>query len=212
MLAYFLETAFVAMGAACLAYVAAMQEEPVVGTRNFLVGEVTGQLFLYGVRGGGFFSYQSETMGYAEDVRIDGEGCFVPNDCLHDVSCFATYAWQTDQVVQIVRHFSAKILKKHLRHTDEVTGFGVWITHAADVFVDGFGCGLCHQLCRWEGGKEWGSDEVDAFVRTLGREDDRHEQLEGRFVVQFCLYIGHFAFEVVDEEIIDFFLFHAKKN
>ena len=86
------------------------------------------------------------------------------------------------------------------------------IRDRADVFVELIDGGLCHGLWCGEGMEKVGSDEVDALVGALGREDDSHEEFEGVVVVELCLGVGIVLDEVVDDGSVALFLGHGGRG
>ena len=212
MLAPFLDAALVAFGFACLADVATVEQQPMVGARDEFVGEMLGEFLFDSKWSRGLFVDKSEAMGHAEDVGIDSKGGFVPDDSLNDIGSLSAHARQTYEVVEVVGHFAAEVLHEHLRHAHEVGGFGVGIRHTLDVFIDDFGRRCGHDLRRRKVCKERRRHEIDTTVGALCRQDDRTEQLKRILILQFRFDLRHRLQKIRDEVLVLFFFAHEKQG
>ena len=179
-----------AFGFACLADVAAVEKEPVMGFGDDLRGDVSDELFLglqrvLAIRG------QPEAFADAEDMRIDRHRRLVPDDGAHHVRGFASHALERLQLLYCVRHFAVIDLRQALRHLNEVFGFGAGITDRLDVFEDLI-AGRCGEgFRRGVGGKKSRRDHVHTFVGALRREHYRHQALERVGKMQLALRYRH---------------------
>ena len=79
-LAYCCQSALVALGRACRADIAAMQDEPMMCLGDDVVWQVLHQFHLHAVGGGATLGYKPYAVAYAEYMRVDSHGAFVPNN------------------------------------------------------------------------------------------------------------------------------------
>ena len=87
-------------------------------------------------------------------------------------------------------------------------GFVVGITHATDIFINGFRRGGGHGFRSGVVAEERRGNHVDPFVRTLGGKYDCYQQLERVVVVQFGFSHGDCLFKISNDAVIEFLLFH----
>ena len=198
------------MGFAGLADVAAVEDEPVVGDGEFVLGDVLDE-FALGLEGGFAVVGKSDAVGDTEDVGVDGKGGFVEDYGGDDVGGFASYARELLQLVDVGGNVASELFDEGAGHGGEVLAFVVGIGNGVDVGKEVVGGGLCHGLGVGVGLEECGGGHVDAFVGALGRENDRYKELEGVFVVQLGLGGGHGFFEPCYSLLVSFFLCHVKR-
>ena len=198
------------MGFAGLADVAAVEDEPVVGDGEFVLGDVLDE-FALGLEGGFAVVGKPDAVGDTEDVGVDGKGGFVEDYGGDDVGGFASYAGELLQLVDVGGNVAAELFEEGAGHGGEVLAFVVGIGNGVDVGKEVVGGGLSHGLGVGVGLEECGGGHVDAFVGALGREYDRYKELEGVFVVQLGLGGGHGFFEPCYSLLVSFFLCHVKR-
>ena len=92
-LANLCETAFVAVGFACLAHVAAVEDEPVMGDGDFLLGYVLHQ-FALGLQGVLAVAGKADAVGHTEHMGVHGQGGEIEYHRGDDVGGLASYTGQ----------------------------------------------------------------------------------------------------------------------
>ena len=66
--------------------------------------------------------HESETVAHTEHVRVDGHRSLAERHCQHHVSRLTTYAWQAQQTVEVVRHFTPVLVLYHAGEFYEDSG------------------------------------------------------------------------------------------
>ena len=84
----------------------------------------------------------------------------------------------------------------------EVLAFAVGVGDGVNVAQEVVGRGLGRGLGIGVGGEEGGGDHVHALVGALRREDNGHQQLERRAVVQLGFRHRHGLLEALDDLVI----------
>ena len=178
------------MGFAGGADVAAVKQEPVVRLRDKLRGNESGQHPL-GMEYGLTVRGETEAFAHAEDMCIHRHRGTVPQHRHHYVRGLTTDARQGDERRFVARDLTLMTFGELLRHRDEVLRLSVRVTDGMDEREDLFDRRLRHGGGIGVSGEEGGRDHIHALVRTLRREDDRHDEFERIAVMQFALSYGH---------------------
>ena len=89
--------------------IAAVEDEPMVGYGEQLLGEALLQLTLSG-QGGLGICLEANAVGHTEAVSIYGHHLPAPQYCPNDICRLATYALQRLQLLRVARHLSAELL------------------------------------------------------------------------------------------------------
>ena len=119
---------------------------------------------------------QAEALADAEDVRVDGHRGSVPHHGQHDVGRLAPYAGQLHQRVQVRGYLAAEVVDEHARRLQQRAGLVVGEGDATDVFVDLFLGGRGQLVWGGVGLEQRRSDDVDALVGALRRQDHGQQQ------------------------------------
>ncbi|GIX38636.1 MAG: hypothetical protein KatS3mg127_1875 [Silanimonas sp.] len=166
----------------CLAGVAPVQDQPVVGVLLELGWHHLQQFFLHRVHG--LARGEAGAVGDAEDVCVHRDGRFAKSSVQYHVGGLAAHAGQGLQRFAVARYLAAVSFQQQSAGGDQVRCLGV-------VKTDGVDVGLQAGLAEGEdAGRRIGHREqsarglVHAHVGGLRREHHRHQQLEGRAVFQ----------------------------
>ena len=119
------EATTLALGTLSCTGVAAMKNEPMMGIGNLIFLEIFGEYLLYAERRGTGIRYKTQAVTDAEDVRIDCHTRLTPDDTQHHVGCLAAYAWQSRQLLHVLRHFASVLFLQLTRHLHKVLGLVV---------------------------------------------------------------------------------------
>ena len=90
--------------------IAAVEQQPVVGTGYVFLGKVLNKLFFNRFRSLCRFWDQSKAVRDAEDM------CIYRHSGQHHIGSFSPYAWQLGQVIDVARNLASEIHDHHLRH------------------------------------------------------------------------------------------------
>ena len=146
-----------------------------------------------------------------KDVGVDSHCRLTESDTLNDVGSLTPYTWKVEQLVHVGRNLTIVTLYQHTSHLDQMLSFGIRIGNATDIFQDIVHISLCHRGGIRIVAKEFGSHLIDALVRTLGTQNDCHQQLENTAKLQFRLYLRHFATEELQDICVAFLFIHKCK-
>ena len=112
--AYFGQAAFTAFGTPGSADIATMQNEPVVGCRENILGEIPDQ-FLFNAQWGSAAVWdKSNPVADTEYMRVNRHGLSPECDCHHYICCFAADSRKGRQVVNGCRYFAIELLQPFL--------------------------------------------------------------------------------------------------
>ena len=120
-----------AFGVAGDAYIAAMQDQPVVGVLFPLGGDGFFECGFGGVGRGGFA--EADAVGDAEYMRVDGDGVVAQRAIEPDICGFAADAGEGLQFLARVGNLSAEIVDQYLAELDDIAGLGVEQADGFDV-------------------------------------------------------------------------------
>ena len=202
------EAAGVAVRLACLAGVAAVEDEPVVGFGEECGRDVAHQ-FTLGLQGGLGVAGEADAVGHAEDVGVHRHGGQVEGHGGDHVGRLAPHAGQPLQLLQRVGHLALELVHQHPRQGRQVLALVVGVGYGVDVPEEVLRAGGGHGLRGGVGVEEGGGDHVHPLVRTLRRKHHRHQQLEHTAVVQLRPGSGHGALEVVQRLAVALFPGHG---
>lgn len=87
-----------------------------VGTGHIVGRDIGHKLLLYFQRCIVSLAYQSHTVAYPVDMRVNSHGSPAKPHGLHDVCRLASYARQLHKVADSIGHLTAKIGDYHPRH------------------------------------------------------------------------------------------------
>lgn len=130
-------------------------------------------------------------MADAEHVCVYCHSRFIENDGLDDIGCFAAYAGQFYQFFKAIGDLTFKVFHQHLGHAYKVLGLVVGIGHAADILVYHVGSSSGECFGSREVPVKGRGNHIDAFVRTLCRENNCYQQLERIVIMQLCFGYGN---------------------
>ena len=104
-----------------MADVTAMQNQPMMGIRQHLAGEMLHQRSL---RSGYILRVlgQADPVRYAKHMRIDRHGGLIEGHRHHHVGRLSTHAGQALQILQIIGHYPTKVIHQGLGHAQQVLG------------------------------------------------------------------------------------------
>ena len=119
--------------------------------------------------------HESETVAHTEHVRVDGHRSLAERHSQHHVSRLTTYAWQAQQTVEVVRHFTPVLALYHAGEFYEVARLRIGIAHTLHVLVHLKLVGFCHRACVGIVGEEFGGHLVDTLVGALRAEHNGNE-------------------------------------
>ena len=170
-------------GYACLADVAAVQQQPVMRVEQVFGRHAAQQLLLdlARVRAPG----EPEPMGDAEDVRVDRHRRLAERAVQHDVGGLAPDARQLLQRLAIARHLAAVLLEQDPAGGEDVLHLGRVQADRPDVGGEPFLAEREERLRRAGHRKQLARREVDAFVGGLRGEDHGDQQFERRREFEF---------------------------
>lgn len=188
------QAALVAERFAGLADIASVEQEPVVRLGNEVLGDVTDEL-PFGLERVLAMGGEAEPFAHAEDMRVHGHGGLIIDDGTDHIGSLASHALQRLQLFNGVGHLAVIDLDEALRHSHQVFRFGAGITDGLNIREDLIGGGPGQGFRRRVGGKESRRYHVYPLVRTLRREHDRHEALEGVCEMQLTLRNRHVGLE-----------------
>ncbi len=139
------DAAAVALGLPRRADVAAVENEPVMGAPEQVLGNVAHERLLrvqrcLGVAG------EAYAVGHPKHVGIDCHTVLAEGHRKHYVGRLAPHAGQRQQCVEVGRHFAAVFLHEFPCHQVEVMRFAVGVAHRADVGEYLLGRRLGHRL------------------------------------------------------------------
>ena len=195
------------MGLACLADIAAMEDEPMVRGGNLLGRDMLDELTL-GLEGCFRVVRQADAVGDAEHMGVDRHGGLVEDDGGDDVGGLASHTREPLEVVDIAGHYAAEVAQEPLRHTHQVAALVVGIGYRLDILKNVITAGSSHRFGVGVGAKERRRHHVDTLVGALGRENDGYQQLEGSLVVQLGLRHGHRLLEPGNHLVVSLLFFH----
>ncbi len=165
-----------------------MQDEPVVGILEELLGNHLQQLLLHRQRG--LSLCQSGAVGDAEDVGVHRHGGLAEGGVEHHVGGLASHAGQGFEIPAVVRHLAAELLDEDAAGLDDVLRLVVEQADGLDVLLQPLFAQFEDGLGRVGHGEEPFGGFVHAHVGGLRREDDGDEQFEGRAVLQLGGGVG----------------------
>lgn len=154
---------------------------------------------------------QSYPVGYPEDVRVDGHGWEIENDGGDDIGCLPPNSWQPHQLLDIGRNDTLEFINECSRHAHKMLGLVVGIRDAFDIGEDGIRIGGGQRLGCRVGLKKGRGDHVDPLVRTLGRKDNRYQQLVGIGIMKFRFSDWFVVEKPLDHVFVSFLFPHDKK-
>ena len=88
----------------------------------------------------------------------------------------------------------------------------VGIGHTAHIFVHIVYIGTRHRPRVWIATKQFWSDHVHTFVRTLCAKHHRHQQLIDAAKLKFCPYVADMFTEIVEHKDVTFTSSHLYKH
>lgn len=203
------DTALHTLGTASDADIPAVEDEPVMGTREEFARDMAFKQTLHLEGRICRRRHQTYTVRHPVHMRIHGHGRHIIDDRSHDICRLAPHTGELDQLIDGIRHDRTEILDQHLCHRSQVLRLVVRVRHTSDILEEQFGRSRSHHLCRGESLEECRCDHVDTLVRTLCRQDDSHQKLEGVGVHQFGLCCRHRLLEVSDDRIVSLLTFHS---
>ena len=137
-------------------------------------------------------------VGNTKDVGVYSHDGFAKRDVQNDIGCFAAYAGQGFQLLPIVWNVAGVLVDQHLTSGQQVPGLALVQSDGAYAGFNAFETESQHGLGRVCDTEQVGCDLIHAFVGGLGRQQNRHQQLEMAAVEKFgggCRVAGRKAFK-----------------
>ena len=174
-----------------------MQNQPVMRILAVFLRHLLEQFFLHGEYV--FSRGQSRAIGHTEDMCIHGDRRMTEGGIENHVGGFASNTRQGLQCFARGWHLSAMFFNEELASLQNMGGFGVIETDGLDVTLEAScaeGDYLSWCTCDFE---KFRCGLVDTFVRRLGGEDHRHQQLKGCAVLKLSGRLRIRAFEPLED-------------
>ena len=118
------------------------------------------------------------------------------------------YAGQFYQFFKGIGYLTVEFFHQHLCHAYKMFSFVVGIGDAADILVYHVGSSSGECFGSREVPVKGGGNHIDAFVRTLCRENNCYQQLERIVIMQLCFGYGNVLPKPSKDFFITLFLSH----
>lgn len=141
-------------------------------------------------RQGGLARRQAGAVGYAEDMRVDGDGRLSEGGIEDNVGGLPANPRQSFQCLPFARHLPTVPGDELLGHQDQVFGFGVEQANVLDLLADILLAErqhLCRSICELEQPPGY---LVDADVGRLGGQGDGNQQRIWINPLELALWLG----------------------
>ena len=123
------------------------------------------------------------------EVRINGNAWDSEGMSQHDIRGFTPHSWKRDQLLQSLRDLTSEIRFDLYRQAINTTRLGSKESSGVHEFLNVGQGGIgefpgCSVLP-----KKGGSHPIDTLIGALGRENCRHEELQGILKIQFAMHL-----------------------
>ncbi|MNV28114.1 hypothetical protein D3C71_1192940 [compost metagenome] len=162
-----------------------MQDQPVVRVEQELGRDHLDQQILH--RTHILARRQTGAVGDAEDVRVHRHHRLAEGRVEHDIGSLAADTGQRLECSTITRHLAAVLFHQHRAGRNHVLRFRVVQADGGDVLLQAVFTERKDRLRGIGDREQFARGLVDADIRGLRRQRDRHQQLERRAVLQFGL-------------------------
>ena len=163
------------------------------------------RMFMNGVYGKGITPYIQDLTGAGLDFTPD------PRNAAY-IQTMPMWGWQAAgqfyQFFKAIGDLTFKVFHQHLGHAYKVLGLVVGIGHAADILVYHVGSSSGECFGSREVPVKGRGNHIDAFVRTLCRENNCYQQLERIVIMQLCFGYGNVLPKPSKDFFITLFLSH----
>ena len=129
---------------------------------------------------------EAEAVRDAEHVRIHSDHGLVVEDTGHHIGGFSAHARERHQGVDVAGNLSAIFIYDLAGHRHQMCRLAVGVGDRPDQGIDLFRRGGGEPFHVGETLVEGGRRHIDPFVGTLGREDDRDDELVGRQEIELA--------------------------
>lgn len=207
----FFQSAFGTAWFSCSADIPAVKDQPVVGSGEVFLGNVSGKLF-FSFERGSCVAGQSDSSRHPVHVGIYSQCRFSKSHRNNHIGSFSSDTGQLLKFLGIRGNIALIIGNQPTGNFDQVFGFAVGIGTAFDHFqnIRGIGIGQTFQI-----GKALEEDRgyhIDPFVGALSRQNHCHQQFVRVCMLKFCGGIGLGMEKIFEEPLVSLFLGHGRQD
>src|SRR3984893_4960318 len=141
---------------------------------------------------------QGNTVGNAENMRVDGDRRRAESNVHDDIRGLAAYSGERFERLAAVRHLATEILDEPPRQGDHVFCLGAVEANRFDYVLELFFAERRHFGWASSHREKRGRGLVDAEVGRLRRKHDRDEQGEGVHIIEFAFGVRIGGFEAAE--------------
>ena len=159
-----------------------MPDEPVMSVAPLLLRNELLQLLLRRQRV--LALRQLQPVRHAEDMRIHRQCRHIINNAGNDVRRLLPHARQLHERLDIAGDFAIKALHQHMTGAQKILRLRMVQAAVTNLCLHLLLRQAAHLLRRIQPRKKACRNHVHALVRALRRQNDSHQQLEGRIIIE----------------------------